>query len=105
MTNEEIDKLEEFTQSLRSRYNETRKLLEGLEGESLFENNNYKNCIKIALMIFTMRSSPEGLLAYYGSCKNSNFDIDKLLSMFDIQFKTNEQGKLEPVIISKNEDA
>lgn len=104
MDKEDLNKINSFTEKLKNRFEESRKLLEGLTEEQVLHDNHYKTCFKIASVLFTTaNASRVGFETYYALVSDVNFDVDNFLDLFEVKIEKNENGELVPQMYPKDE--
>lgn len=104
MDKENLDKINIFTEKLKNRYVESRKLLEGLTEEQVLNDNHYKNCFKIASVLFTTaNASKVGFETYFALASDVDFDVDNFLDLFEVKIEKNDNGEFVPQMYPKDE--
>lgn len=104
MDEKNLKDINSFTEKLKSRFIESRKLLEGLTEEQVLQNNHYKNCFKIASVLFTTENTSKiGLETYFALANDVNFNVDNFLDLFEVKIEKNENGVLTPFLYPKDE--
>ena len=100
----ELKKLENFIKELRQLYSEKRALLQGVAENELNGNENFNVCMKIAAILASVNSTRVSFETFFILVKEQcEYKVDKLLNLFEIQWKE-ENGIKIPELISKEDE-
>lgn len=104
MEQKEIEKASSFIFSLQNRYQELRSKLEGIKEEDLTNNEDFKNCFKIAGSLTISKKNRDSFDAFVMTASGVDFDVDKFLNLFDVQFVQDEDGNAVPTLVVRGSD-